>query len=45
MTSIIRCCKYECDCNEDGQCEQTWGVEIDESGECISYEEKIEVEE
>ena len=45
MTSIVRCERYDCDCNEDGQCEQTFGVEIDENGECMSFEVKIEEDE
>lgn len=42
MTIVNRCNNTRCACNDDGQCEYVWGVELDEDGECVSF---IELEE
>lgn len=42
MTNVSKCDRTDCSCNVNGECEQTFGIEIDEDGFCTSFEQKDE---
>ena len=38
MTIVNACYQLECEYNDYEKCTLLWGIEIDESGECINFE-------
>ena len=38
MVTVNSCAQLDCACNNDGECTCIWGIEIDETGNCATYE-------
>ena len=44
MTNVSKCDCLDCACNNNGECEQTFGIELDEDRFCTSYEPKDDID-